>query len=212
MLAARFWTTFLILSFTQVWLVCAQLLNHPAPPHIVSPKSGDTWTVGEVATVRWDLHGIQLTLADGVTPVTGFLVLGQLTDETESGFHLWADQQLASSFLWRDGQVEVVVPKVPSGSNYFLMLERINNQSQLFTIKNPEDPNGTGAMPSSLSISTLASSTTSSSAYQVLRASVFGKHLRDAFLYYTFGLGGFDDTRPYPFYLPAERCRTLDVV
>ncbi|KAI0674319.1 hypothetical protein C8Q78DRAFT_1075967 [Trametes maxima] len=178
MLAARFWTTFLALSFTQVALVCAQLLNHPAPPHIVSPRSGDTWTVGEVATVKWDLHGIQLTLADGVTPVTGFLVLGQLTDETESGFHLWADQQLASSFLWRDGQVQVVVPKVPSGSNYFLMLF-----------------NGT----------TFVDSFSSFVKYEpLLRAFIVRKHLGDVFFCcYHLNLGGFDDTRSFPFHVPA---------
>ncbi|KAH9896879.1 hypothetical protein C8Q73DRAFT_687577 [Cubamyces lactineus] len=162
MFAARAWVSFFALGLCRVALVSAQT----APPPIVKPRSGDVWTVGELQTVQWSTTGIQVFGPDGKTPLTGHLWLGHLTntsDPDSSGYWLWVNEPLSVNFPLSAGQVDVMVPEVPTGSVYFVGIDKSDNLSQLFTIKNPKDPNGTGVEPSDITVTTVPFSTASAS-------------------------------------------------
>ncbi|KAI0330335.1 hypothetical protein GY45DRAFT_764946 [Cubamyces sp. BRFM 1775] len=116
MFAGRAWVSFLAFG---VALVSAQT----APPPIIVPRSGDVWAVGELHTVQWSTTGIQVFGPDGKTPLTGQLWLGHLTNSSDpdsSGYWLWVDEPLSSNFPLSTGQVDIMVPEVPTGSVYFL--------------------------------------------------------------------------------------------
>ncbi|KAI0653921.1 hypothetical protein C8Q70DRAFT_553319 [Cubamyces menziesii] len=119
MFAARAWVSFFAVGLCRVALVSAQT----APPPIISPRSGDVWTVGEIQTVKWSTTGIQVFQPDGKTPLTGQLWLGHLTNTSEpgsSGYWLWVDEPLSVNFPLSTGQVDVMVPEVPTGSVYLV--------------------------------------------------------------------------------------------
>ncbi|KAI9063626.1 hypothetical protein FKP32DRAFT_1676325 [Trametes sanguinea] len=140
--------------------VVLRVQAEPLPPTIISPRSGDVWTVGQVATVEWSTQGIQLYADNRVTPLPGILWLGHLVNYTVAGYELWGLEPLANNFPLPLAKIQVVVPDVPSGSNYLLSLNDNANLGELFTIHNPADPSGTGVAPSSISVSTLSFPTT----------------------------------------------------
>ncbi|KAH9896880.1 hypothetical protein C8Q73DRAFT_789180 [Cubamyces lactineus] len=149
----------LALAVFQVALVCGQA----EPPPITSPRHGDVWTVGETRIVEWEITDVQVVSNDQTKFLSGYLLLGHLVDGTSTGFRLWAGEPLAMGFNLSDKQVSVVVPDVPTGNNYVLALQQTVGLSELFTIQNPNDPNGTEAVPSSISVTTLPLTTPSPS-------------------------------------------------
>ncbi|OSD08028.1 hypothetical protein PYCCODRAFT_1430217 [Trametes coccinea BRFM310] len=151
MSGTRAWISFLVLELLRVALVRAQL----APPPIIAPRSGDVWPVGSTQTIKWSTQGVQVFQPDG-KPIPGTILLGHLTNDTGgSGFFLWVETPLANGFPLANQEVQVVVPDVPTASDYFIAMDISNNLSQLFTIQNPKDPKGTSAEPSTISVSTL---------------------------------------------------------
>ncbi|EIW55685.1 uncharacterized protein TRAVEDRAFT_50175 [Trametes versicolor FP-101664 SS1] len=109
----------LALSFLPAALVRASFADPPPPP-VLSPKSGDVWTVGEVMTVRWSMDDIPFFEGDNKTPFPGTIYLGHLTD-SDAGFALWSQEPLADNVPLLNKEVAVEVPNVPSGRNYFIM-------------------------------------------------------------------------------------------
>ncbi|KAI9063627.1 hypothetical protein FKP32DRAFT_1676326 [Trametes sanguinea] len=157
MSTARAWISFLVLGLLQLALVRAQ----NAPPPIIAPRSGDVWPVGSTQTIKWSAQGVQVFTPTGV-PINGTIWLGHLTNST-SGMWLWVDTPLADGFPLANQEVQVIVPSVPTASDYFIAMDISNNLSQLFTIQNPDDPKGTSAEPSTISVSTLPISAFSAS-------------------------------------------------
>ncbi|KAI0330334.1 hypothetical protein GY45DRAFT_1370896 [Cubamyces sp. BRFM 1775] len=167
----------------RVWSLLALALLHIAlvrgesePPPITSPRYGDVWTVGETRVVEWDITDVQVVSDNQTAFLVGRLSLGVLVDSM-TGFWLWSGEPLAMGFNLSDRQVSVVVPDVPTGNNYILSLQETLGLSELFAIQNPNDPNGTEPVPSSISVTTLPlttpspSSSTSSSTSSVTATS-----------------------------------------
>ncbi|KAI0826586.1 hypothetical protein BC628DRAFT_1419089 [Trametes gibbosa] len=161
------WATYVALGLLRAAFVRAGA--DPVPPPVLSPRSGDVWTVGEIATVKWSTDGIPLFIPETHAPWPGTVWLGELTD-TSSGFTFWALEPLADGFPLLNKEVQVVVPNVPSGSNYIIILDKPTNQGQVFTINNPKDVKGTGAIPSSISVSTLPFSTSTAGSASTMAA------------------------------------------
>ncbi|OSD08030.1 hypothetical protein PYCCODRAFT_1430218 [Trametes coccinea BRFM310] len=149
MSTARACISFLVLGLLRLALVRAQ----NAPPPIIAPRSGDIWPVGSTQTIKWSAQGVQVFTPAG-KPIPGTIWLGHLTNST-SGFWLWVDTPLADGFALASEEVQIIVPNVPTASDYFIAMDISNNLSQLFTIQNPDDPKGTSAEPSTISVSTL---------------------------------------------------------
>ncbi|EJF57109.1 hypothetical protein DICSQDRAFT_140660 [Dichomitus squalens LYAD-421 SS1] len=120
-----------------------QVLIADFPPPVERPGGADVWTVGDVETVKWSTKGLNFTLDQ-----TGTILLGYLT--TDGSQTLFVDQPLAGNFTLASGAVNVVVPKVPSGNAYFIIvLGDANNWGPLFSIINPNEPSSSVA-PTSL--------------------------------------------------------------
>ncbi|KAI9063628.1 hypothetical protein FKP32DRAFT_1676327 [Trametes sanguinea] len=144
------------LGLLRVALVLAQA-PLPAPP-ITAPRSGDVWDVGSRQTIRWDTAGQPVYNALGMS-LTGIIWLGYLTNSSDgsSQVNIWPGSPLAVGFPITNEQVDVIVPDVPTASNYFITGVRDNtlDMSELFSIYNPKDPDATSAEPASISVSTL---------------------------------------------------------
>ncbi|KAI9059306.1 hypothetical protein FKP32DRAFT_1680116 [Trametes sanguinea] len=121
---------------------------------MISPNSSDVWTVGEVRSVRWDNDGFDIT-----SDKHGSIVLSY-GDSGAGIFAEWYDQPLASGFQISDEVVNVVVPDVPSGKLYnILLIGDAQNESAAFTIVNPASPaiqTGSISFPASISVVTTA--------------------------------------------------------
>ncbi|KAI1794852.1 hypothetical protein LXA43DRAFT_89788 [Ganoderma leucocontextum] len=102
------------------------------PPPIERPGGGDVWTVGDVEVVKWSTKGLNYTLTQ-----VGTILLGYLT--TDGSQRIFPYQSLADNFTLVSSSVNVVVPEVPSGNVYFIIvLGNTNNWSPLFAIVNPK--------------------------------------------------------------------------
>ncbi|KAI0777693.1 hypothetical protein BD413DRAFT_186913 [Trametes elegans] len=141
----------LVLGLLRVARVHAETV----PPPVISPKSSDEWTVGAVATVKWLTEGYPVYQSDNKTPLVGDVFLSRLTNSSVSGLQIWSQQPLVHNVPLVNQQAQVVVPNVPTGHSYFITFVGANNRGPVFTIINPQDPNGTGAVPSSLAVSTI---------------------------------------------------------
>ncbi|KAH9889977.1 hypothetical protein C8Q73DRAFT_706216 [Cubamyces lactineus] len=101
----------------------------PSPP-ITRPNHEDKWTTGQVQTVTWDSTGLN------VTGVNGTLLLGYVLPNTTR--LVWTDQPLAEHVPLADEVVNIILPNVPTGDEYFMiLLGDMNNTSPLFAISNP---------------------------------------------------------------------------
>ncbi|KAI0662240.1 hypothetical protein C8Q70DRAFT_1051713 [Cubamyces menziesii] len=123
-------------------------------PTILSPNGSSVWTVGSVQTVRWDNHGTGFAASK-----TGSVALAYFNpnDTTDNWGYDYRGQPLAKGFPISDQNVNVVVPDVPTGNFYYiLMLDAANGGSPLFTIINPASPKESTeniTFPATLSVS-----------------------------------------------------------
>ncbi|KAH9890007.1 hypothetical protein C8Q73DRAFT_147525 [Cubamyces lactineus] len=126
----------------------AQLLFDPT---ILRPGGADVWTVGEVETVKWSNRGLQLP------GQVGQVFLGYMNPES-GDFVNYFEQPLASNVVLDNKEVNVIVPDLPTGDFYYIILAGENaNQSPLFSILNPAAPHESIAnvtFPPSISVST----------------------------------------------------------
>ncbi|KAI0662206.1 hypothetical protein C8Q70DRAFT_633497 [Cubamyces menziesii] len=100
----------------------------PSPP-ITRPNHEDKWNTGQVQTVTWDSTGLN------VTGVNGTLLLGYVLPNTTR--LVWTDQPLAQNVPLADDAVNIILPNVPTGDEYFMiLLGDMNNTSPLFAIAN----------------------------------------------------------------------------
>ncbi|KAH9890006.1 hypothetical protein C8Q73DRAFT_706302 [Cubamyces lactineus] len=143
----------LALLAAYAWVGCVAQ-NSIFEPTILSPNGSSVWTVGSVQTVRWDNHGTGFA-----TGKTGLVALAYFdpTATTGNWGNDYRGQPLAEGFSIADQVVNIVVPDVPTGNFYYiLMLDAANGGSPLFTIINPASPKESTAnitFPTSLSIS-----------------------------------------------------------
>ncbi|KAH8104744.1 hypothetical protein BXZ70DRAFT_922212 [Cristinia sonorae] len=94
-------------------------------PHILYPREGTVWFVGQTHNVTWDT-------SDAPTQITnprGTIILAR-------NGRLDLDHPLASNFSILDGRHEIKVPNVPEGDVYNIVLfGDSGNFSGNFTIK-----------------------------------------------------------------------------
>ncbi|KAI0682216.1 hypothetical protein C8Q76DRAFT_637241 [Earliella scabrosa] len=125
----------------------------PVPPILV-PSQGDVWRVGELRTVEWGIQGISLTNETG-DPILGFVVLQYYSGDPLNPVIL-GGQRLASDFPISQTMVNIIVPEVQTRNDYSIFLNAADNGvswSGAIQIFNPDDPQGTGSPPTSLSVS-----------------------------------------------------------
>ncbi|RPD77478.1 hypothetical protein L226DRAFT_568548 [Lentinus tigrinus ALCF2SS1-7] len=85
-------------------------------PPITNPTAQTVWRVGDTVTVEWDVAAL-----NGAQPSNPLakIILGTLADNVE---HLMIESPLVSNFPILGGNVSLVVPSVPSGSDYIVCL------------------------------------------------------------------------------------------
>ncbi|OSD07524.1 hypothetical protein PYCCODRAFT_1430780 [Trametes coccinea BRFM310] len=116
-------------------LLSAAAVQPVFQPTMISPNSSDVWTVGEVRSVRWDNDGFDIPSDNH-----GIIVLSYEDPDTGTSTE-WYNQPLASGFSISDEVVNVVVPDVPSGKYYnILLIGDAQNEGPAFTIINPTSP------------------------------------------------------------------------
>jgi len=94
-------------------------------PPLTTPKKGAVWTVGSTQIVKWDLCDHPKHIAN----YTGQLVLAK------SGL-LNLEHPLAKKVDILSGEIQVIVPDVPSGHDYSLVLfGDSGNSGPQFTIR-----------------------------------------------------------------------------
>ncbi|KAI0328878.1 hypothetical protein GY45DRAFT_1254041 [Cubamyces sp. BRFM 1775] len=149
---------FAFVAVFNVFCNClAQLLFDPT---ILRPGGADVWTVRDVETVRWSNRGLQLP------GQVGQVYLGYM-DPASGNFVNYFEQPLAINVVLDDKAVNVVVPSLPTGDFYYIILAGENaNQSPLFSILNPSaphDPILNVTFPHDISVSTAPPVTLSTS-------------------------------------------------
>ncbi|KAI0826607.1 hypothetical protein BC628DRAFT_1410211 [Trametes gibbosa] len=125
----------------------------PNPP-VLSPKQGEVWHVGELRTVQWGVDGIPTTNSSG-KPVLALLMLAFWGQTKEPA--LLRDQPLTGWIPITDTLANVIVPAVPTRSDYAIFLNAHDDRSSCsgtITIFNPDDPTGSGIPPHSLEVTT----------------------------------------------------------
>ncbi|KAI1798191.1 hypothetical protein LXA43DRAFT_14004 [Ganoderma leucocontextum] len=125
----------------------------PVPPVLI-PAKGDKWQVGDLRTVEWGITNVSLTNSSGA-PLKGTILLSYDAGDILSPIVL-GHQPLAQSFTISQKVVNIYVPEVPTRSDYRITLNAAEDglsRSGTITIFNPNDPQGTGAAPSSLVVS-----------------------------------------------------------
>jgi len=123
-------------------------------PNVTSPNLTTTWLSGSLEVVRWNTTG--LPPPGQLEPSTGTVVLKNLGNSDPYGF---VSIVLAAGVNLTDGFIQIQVPAVPTGSQYYINLEGdAANKSQNFTIQGDIS---TQAYESSLSAAIAASSAAS---------------------------------------------------
>ncbi|KAI0717378.1 hypothetical protein C8T65DRAFT_641256 [Cerioporus squamosus] len=127
----------------------------PVPPILV-PSKGDKWNVGELRTVEWGLAANDPLTNSSGDPILGFILLSYDSGDPLNPV-LLEGQRLASGFPLSQKMVNIIVPEVPTRQDYSIFLNADADGvswTDPFEILNPNDPQGTGARPTSLSVST----------------------------------------------------------
>ncbi|KAL1950728.1 hypothetical protein VTO73DRAFT_5852 [Trametes versicolor] len=109
-----------------------------APP-ITNPTAGTVWRAGETQMITWDVEALH-----GVHPSNPLakIYLGTVTPQGEEKFML--GDPLASGFPILGGNVNLTVPSVPSGDNYFVcVFGSTRDTSAAFTIIGVDTDEGT---------------------------------------------------------------------
>ncbi|KAI0646317.1 hypothetical protein C8Q79DRAFT_926312 [Trametes meyenii] len=125
----------------------------PNPP-ILIPRQGDVWHVGELHTVQWKVDGIPTTNSSG-QPVLALLILGYWSETNEPA--LLKHEPLTDWIPITDKMANVIVPSVPTRSDYSIFLNAHDDRSSCsgtITIFNPDDPKGTEPPPRTLLVTT----------------------------------------------------------
>ncbi|KAH9890024.1 hypothetical protein C8Q73DRAFT_652830 [Cubamyces lactineus] len=112
----------------------AAIVDPTKSPEILRPNGADVWTVGQVQTIRWSNAGLDITREQG-------RVLLGYHNPTDGSDNEYITTPLADGFLLADEVLNIVVPDVPSGPFYWIvLLGNVVNWSPLFTIINPASP------------------------------------------------------------------------
>ncbi|EIW55703.1 uncharacterized protein TRAVEDRAFT_50191 [Trametes versicolor FP-101664 SS1] len=125
----------------------------PNPPVLI-PRQGDVWHVGELHTVEWSVDGIRTTNSSG-KPVLALLILAYWTETTEPA--LLRHEPLTDWIPLTDQMANVIVPSVPTRSDYAIFLSAHDDRSSssgTITIFNPDDPTGAKDPPRTLTVTT----------------------------------------------------------
>ncbi|KAI0717375.1 hypothetical protein C8T65DRAFT_571954 [Cerioporus squamosus] len=134
----------------------AAFAQFPSPPPMLIPSKGDVWDVGELRTVEWGITpDISLTNSSGA-PKLALIILGYDSGQARNPV-LLESYQLASGFPISQKMVNIIVPAVPTRKDYAIFMntqEAGLSWSGAFEIFNPDDPQGTGAAPTSISVTT----------------------------------------------------------
>ncbi|KAI1794883.1 hypothetical protein LXA43DRAFT_883195 [Ganoderma leucocontextum] len=113
----------------------------PSPP-ILQPNHEVEWQALEVQTVTWDTTGLD------VTGLNGTILLGFVRPDTTR--FVYQDRPIAQNFALADEAVNIILPDVPTGNRYFLiLLGNMNNTSPLFGIAGTDQNNPTNSLPPS---------------------------------------------------------------
>ncbi|KAI0328856.1 hypothetical protein GY45DRAFT_1325700 [Cubamyces sp. BRFM 1775] len=147
----------LLLTVSVLRGSCAYPLFQPT---ILSPTSTDVWNVGDVKTIRWSNHDLDIPPNQH-----GRIVLGYNAPGTNLNTAYY-QQPLADGFLISDLVVNVVVPAVPSGNFYYIVMSGdANAQTAPFMIINPASPTGPSSanvtVPATISVSSAPPATVS---------------------------------------------------
>ncbi|KAI0328858.1 hypothetical protein GY45DRAFT_938302 [Cubamyces sp. BRFM 1775] len=103
-------------------------------PEILRPDGADVWTVGQVQTIRWSNAGLDINKEQG-------RVLLGYHNPTDGSDNEYITNPLADGFFLADEVLNIVVPDLPSGPFYWIvLLGNAANWSPMFTIINPASP------------------------------------------------------------------------
>ncbi|KAH9849336.1 hypothetical protein C2E23DRAFT_870663 [Lenzites betulinus] len=141
-----------VLLFAMAW--GGSYPSYDPNPPVLIPRQGDVWHVGELHTVQWNVDGIPTTNSSG-QPVLALLILAYWTQTSEP--ELLKDQPLTDWVPITDKIANVIVPTVPTRSDYAIFLRAHDDRSSCsgtITIFNPDDPTGSGVPPRSLEVTT----------------------------------------------------------
>ncbi|KAA1469220.1 hypothetical protein DENSPDRAFT_592817 [Dentipellis sp. KUC8613] len=94
-------------------------------PRVTYPHNGTVWTVGERHNVTWDTSDAP----QNITNPIGKIKLGR--------DNIIFPITLASNFSVLDGHIEVTVPNVDSGDYNLVFFGDSGDDSEVFTITNP---------------------------------------------------------------------------
>ncbi|KAI0662258.1 hypothetical protein C8Q70DRAFT_964044 [Cubamyces menziesii] len=125
-----------IVTVASILASCnAEVIVDPTKsPVILRPDGADVWTVGQVQTIRWSNAGLDITREQG-------RVLLGYQDPTDGSLHEYITNPLADGFFLADEVLNIIVPDVPSGPFYWIvLLGNAANWSPMFTIINPASP------------------------------------------------------------------------
>ncbi|KAI0330336.1 hypothetical protein GY45DRAFT_765603 [Cubamyces sp. BRFM 1775] len=142
----------LVLLFVVAW--GGSYPSYDPNPPILIPRQGDVWHVGEMHTVQWSVNDIPTTNSSG-KPVLALLLLAYWSDSSEPA--LLRHEPLTDWIPITDKMANVIVPSVPTRSDYAIFLNAHDDRSSCsgtITIFNPDDPSGTGAPPRTLLVTT----------------------------------------------------------
>ncbi|KAI0771194.1 hypothetical protein BD413DRAFT_604526 [Trametes elegans] len=140
-----------------------------APP-ITNPTAQTVWRVGETQTVTWDVAAL-----NGAPPSNpqASIILGTLS--ADGNEHLQFETPLVSGFPILGGNITLIVPPVPSGSNYIVCLFGTSDDiSPAFAIVGTDASSSSSAAaassgaPSSTAASSITAATTPSPPSSVL--------------------------------------------
>ncbi|KAL4252656.1 hypothetical protein ABKN59_005329 [Abortiporus biennis] len=100
-------------------------------PKITKPDAFTVWVINTTVTVTWDT----CNAPDDVTNPQGKILLGHMDNGDDEDENLDIDHPLAEGFDIFQGSVDIVVPDVPQGNDYIIVLMGDSgNKSPPFTI------------------------------------------------------------------------------
>ncbi|TFK86031.1 hypothetical protein K466DRAFT_493648 [Polyporus arcularius HHB13444] len=139
----------LALAATALATPLSITLRDSVSPPITNPTAQTVWRAGETVTVTWDVAAL-----NGAQPSNPLakIILGTFANNVE---HLMLESPLASGFPILSGNVSLVVPPVPSGSDYIVcLLGTSGDISPAFTIiANDASSSGSATQPQTLAAS-----------------------------------------------------------
>ncbi|KAI0682214.1 hypothetical protein C8Q76DRAFT_323531 [Earliella scabrosa] len=123
--------------------------------HIVAPRTGDVWQVGELHTVQWTMNDVPTTNKSG-DPLLAKLILSYAGTSPNSHVLL---AHLTDWFPITDRLMNILVPAVPTREDYSLYLfshdnSDVSSWGGAITIFNPENVEGTAMANETIVVTT----------------------------------------------------------